>query len=139
VFRENDRLDIASNGEICHHTHPTRGEQRYQVVEDSVSGRFMADLPVTVCIDVKFEALELHDLLIWYVIDRNRGKIRETGPGTEAGEFGDLQVYDVIPLRVGVGPDFELTLLDFISPISAWDAVLLFVHRVFSPIALQNF
>jgi len=139
VFSKDDRLDIAPNGEIGDHPHPTRVEQRYQVVEDGVRGCFMADLPVAVFIDVEFEALELHDLLIWYIIDRNRGKIRETGPGTEAGEFGDLQVYDVIPLRVGVGPDFELTLLDFVSPISAWDAVLLFVHRVFSPIALQNF
>ncbi len=139
MFRENDRLDIASNGEICHHPHPTRGEQRYQVVEDSVSGRFMADLPVTVCIDVKFEALELHDLLIRYVVGRNRGKIREAGPGTEAGKFRNLQVYDVIPLRVGVGPDFELALLDFVSPIPPWGAVVLFVQRAFSPIAWQNF
>lgn len=100
VFRENDRLDIASNGEICHHPHPTRGEQRYQVVEESVSGCFMADLPVSVGIDVKFEALELHDLLIRYVVDRYRGKIRKAGPGTEAGKFRYLQVYDVIPLWV---------------------------------------
>jgi len=132
VFSEDNRLDIASNGEICDHPHPTRGEQRYQVIEDGVSGCFMANLLVAIFIDVEFEALELHDLLIWYIVDRNCGKIREAGPGTEAGEFGDLQVYDVIPLHVSVGPVFELTLLDFVYPISAWDAVLLFVHSVFS-------
>src|ERR1017187_5749952 len=121
VFNEDNRLDITPNGEICDHPHPTRREQLYQIVEDSVCSRFMADLPVTVCIDVELEALEFHNLLIGYIIDRNRGKIREAGSGAEAGEFGNFHVYHVIPLRVRIGPSFEPTLLDFVFPISAWN------------------
>src|ERR1035438_8816803 len=98
VFDEDNRLDITPNGEIRDHPHPTWGEQLYQIVEDSVCGCLMADLPVTVCIDIELEALEFHNLLIRHIIDRNRGKIREAGPGAEAGEFGNFHVYYVIPL-----------------------------------------
>ena len=46
MLGEDDRFDVAAHGEIGHDTHPARREQGYQLVEDRVGGRFMADLAV---------------------------------------------------------------------------------------------
>src|SRR2546421_11828538 len=108
VFGEDDRFDIATYREISNHTHPARGEQRDQIVEDGVSRRFVADLPVTIFIDIELQGLQFYHVPVWYVVNGNGGKIGKARPGTEAGELRYLQVHDVISLCVCIGPYFQL-------------------------------
>ena len=86
MFHNNDCLAGAPNSEIGDHPHPTRGEQPDEIVENDVGGGFMANMPVTIGIDVELETLQLHDVLIRNVIHRHRGKIRKARPGQNRGK-----------------------------------------------------
>ena len=75
MFGEDDRLDIATYREVSNYTHPARGEQRNQIVEDRVGSGFVADLPVAIFINIELQALQFYHVLAWYVVDGNGGKI----------------------------------------------------------------
>ena len=54
MFGKDDRLDIPTNREIGDHTHPARGKQCNQIIEDRIGCRLMADLPIAIRVDVQF-------------------------------------------------------------------------------------
>ena len=76
-----------------------------------VIGHFVADLPVAIFINIELQAFQFYHVLIWHVVNGNGGKIGKARPGTEAGELGYLQVYDVVSLGVSIGPYFQLASL----------------------------
>src|SRR6266568_3163721 len=89
----------------------------------------MADLPIAILVDIQLQTLQLHDVLIWYIVDGNGGKIWETRSGTEASELWHLQMHNVIPLRVSIRPALQRTRLYFIYSVSTGYAMLL-IHTI---------
>jgi hypothetical protein len=128
LLSKHDCLDIATHREISDHSHPARGEQGDQIVEDHIGSGLVADLPITIFVDVKLQAFELDDILIWHVVYGDCGKIGKARPGTEAGKFRDLQMYYVIPLTMGVRPPFQLASFYLVYSISTRYAIL-FIHK----------
>jgi hypothetical protein len=53
VLGKDKGLDIAARIEIGDHAHPSWREQRYQVIQDGVGCRLMAELSVAIFIDIK--------------------------------------------------------------------------------------
>ena len=130
MFGEDDRFDIASHGEISDYTHPTRGEQGNQLVQDSIGRCLVTDLTIAIAIDVEFQAFQFDEVLIWHIVDGNGGKIGEARPRTEAGELWKFQMHDIIPFGMSIGPSFQAVCLYLVYAISTRCAVLLFVHSV---------
>src|SRR5262249_52964024 len=71
----NRRLDVAAYAELGHDAHPAGLEQAYQVVENVVGDRLMADRPVAKPVHVELEAFELHDARLRHVVDDERGEV----------------------------------------------------------------
>jgi hypothetical protein len=129
VLGKDKGLDIAARIEIGDHAHPPWREQGYQVIQDGVGCRLMADLSVAIFIDVKLQAFQFHNILVWYVVNDDRSKIWEARSWAEAGELRNLKVGYVVPLRVGIGPCFQLAGLDFLYTVSGRPTALgLVIH-----------
>src|SRR5579872_5947158 len=133
MLGENERLDIAADREISDDAHPTRGKQCEQLVEDHIAHRLVADRSVAILVEGEFQALQLNDVLFWHVVNRHGSKIRETRSGTETGELWSLEMDNVIPLRMGIGPSFQVVCFDLVCTVSARRA-LRFIHTMLSPL-----
>lgn len=83
-------------------------EGSLQVVEDAIGHRLVEDAQVAVVQDVVLEGLEFHDQLIGHVIDDDRAKVGQAGPGTDAGKLGNGDIHGVIAVRVSVGHRLQL-------------------------------
>ena len=75
MLGEDDRLDIATHIEVGDHAHPAWGEQGDQVVEDRIARRLVADLPLAIAVDIELQTLQFDDILIWHIVNADRGKI----------------------------------------------------------------
>src|SRR5262249_4841460 len=122
MLAEDDSFDIASDGEISDNTHPAGSEQCNKVVENRIGCRFVADLAITVGIDVELKAFKLDNQWTRDVIDDDGSEIGKAGARAETGVFGYLKVNNVISVFMGVGPGFQFVGSDFIYAISTWDA-----------------
>src|SRR5436309_11573022 len=89
----------------------------------------MADLPVAILVDIELQTLQLHNVLIRYIVNGNGGKIWKTRSGTEASELWHLQMHHIVPLRVSIRPGLQRTCLYFIYSISTRYAMLL-IHTI---------
>jgi hypothetical protein len=77
VLGEDERFDIATHIKVSDHPHPAWGEQGDQVVKDHVGRRLVADLPLAILVDIEFQTLQFDNLLIWHIVNADRGKIRK--------------------------------------------------------------
>src|SRR5437588_3289348 len=96
------RLDVAADIEVTDDLHESRIEQGYEVIEDSIHGCLVEDLPVAKLVDVELQRLELDQLLVGDVPDVDRGEVGEAGIRRQAGELGNREVDLVVTLRLVV-------------------------------------
>ena len=78
ILNKDDRLDIATYAKIGYDTHPARGEEVHQVIENGIGGRLMTNLAIPIAVDVEFKTLQFDNILVWHVINGNSCKIRKT-------------------------------------------------------------
>src|ERR1700736_1260765 len=111
------RLDVAADVEVADDLDEPRVEQGHEVIEDSIDGRLVKDLPVAELVDVQLQRLELDQLLVGDISDANGGEIGEAGIGRQARELGDREGDVVVPLRDVIGDRLEGRLGDHLRPV----------------------
>ena len=56
MLGKDNRLDVATYRKVRDYAHPAWREQRNQVIQNGIGCRLMADLSITILIDVEFQA-----------------------------------------------------------------------------------
>src|SRR6266550_5881320 len=117
VTGRHHRLDVASDVEVTDDLHEAGIEQRHEVIEDSIHGGLVEDLPVAKLVDVELQRLEFDQLLVGDVSDADGGEIGESGIGCQAGELGNREVDLVVTLRFVVRDRLQGRLGDHLRPV----------------------
>ena len=107
VFGHDVGEDAATHIELGRQAHEFRLGGCDQVIQDTVSHRFVETAFVTERPHIQFQALELDTLLIRDVIQVKYGKIWLPGLGTQAGKFRDLHMDMEIASRIRIVEGFE--------------------------------
>src|SRR5271154_248151 len=81
---------------LCNKPHETRFSRFDQIVEYTVSHRFMKCALIAVRPDIKFQAFQLDAIAVGHIVKIERCKIRLTGFRTETGKFRYFHVNPII-------------------------------------------
>src|SRR6266516_1717955 len=92
VTGRHHRLDVASDVEVTDDLHEPGIEQRHEVIEDSIHGGLVEDLPVAKLVDVELQRLELDELLVGDISYAVFCLKKKTKIGCQACEIGNREV-----------------------------------------------
>ena len=108
VLDHDIRIDAAAHIPLRHQAQVTRRGQLHEVVEDGVGHFFVEGAFIAVRPHVLLEGFQFDVLFVGDVVNHDDRKIGLAGQRAEAGEFGDLEVDEVISFRIRVFENFYI-------------------------------
>lgn len=99
--------DTAANFKLTAHAEAARTQHSHQVREDVVGDFLVEGSDVAEAPQVELQALQLDALLIWHVVDQDRGKVGLAGLRADTRKLRALELNLVVATRLGIREGIE--------------------------------
>ncbi len=94
--------NATANLKLPAHTETPRTQQMHQIGKDVVRHLLVEGPDIAKAPQVELEALQLDAVLIWHIVDQDRGKVWLARLWTDTGELRALKLDLVVATRLGI-------------------------------------